>query len=221
MKAQRVLFVLLVIGLCVFLVSCGSKESPAHDGNEHQGVSDDVKTPTALTDEELRRFSEDFFNHTGDVCLPNHFLTCEFDSAADVDLYALFYDGVSRDINLSIGDKEKEAVKAFIGGDLMLDFVKLPADDVDALLQKYIGLSLEETNKKNLDEFVWMDEYGAYYIMHGDTNADLYTFVSGEKTADGLITLRYETKLEEPKTTGIVTLRETEDGYLFVSNAHD
>ena len=51
---------------------------------------------------------------------------------------------------------------------------------MDAFLQEYLGVALDETNKKNLDQFIYLEEYDAYYLLHGDTNFQRCTVTSLE-----------------------------------------
>ena len=57
--------------------------------------------------------------------------------------------------------------------------------EMDAFLQEYLGVALDETNKKNLDQFIYLEEYDAYYLLHGDTNFQRCTVTSLEQNEDG------------------------------------
>ena len=69
--------------------------------------------------------------------------------------------------------------------------------------------------KKNLDQFIYLEEYDAYYLLHGDTNFQRCTVTSLEQNEDGTITLTYE---QESGEKGIVTLKGSKGSYQFVSN---
>ena len=87
------------------------------------------------------------------------------------------------------------------------------------ILKKYMGISLEETNKVELDSMHYLAEYDAYYCMHGDTNYNRYTMEKGFFNEDGTITLLYKivsSYRNEPRY--IVTLKPVGDGYQFISN---
>lgn len=86
---------------------------------------------------------------------------------------------------------------------------------MDDFLQKYAGVTLDETNKKDLDQFIYLEEYDAYYLLHGDTNFQRCKVLSLEKNEDGTIVLTYEQESGEKE---IVTLKESGDSYQFISN---
>ena len=86
---------------------------------------------------------------------------------------------------------------------------------MDAFLQEYLGVALDETNKKNLDQFIYLEEYDAYYLLHGDTNFQRCTVTSLEQNEDGTIALTYE---QESGEKGIVTLKGSKGSYQSVSN---
>ena len=93
--------------------------------------------------------------------------------------------------------------------------IKTQRTEMDAFLQEYLGVALDETNKKNLDQFIYLEEYDAYYLLHGDTNFQRCTVTSLEQNEDGTITLTYE---QESGEKGIVTLKGSKGSYQFVSN---
>lgn len=79
-------------------------------------------------------------------------------------------------------------------------------------------MALDETNKKNLDQFIYLEEYDAYYLLHGDTNFQRCTVTSLKQNEDGTIALTYE---QESGEKGIVTLKGSKGSYQFVSNKEE
>lgn len=105
------------------------------------------------------------------------FLTSAYARPQDVDLGALFYTGVdlreSAVPDASHNPVTQEDMRVYLlhRGELEhpIDMDKLPREEMDALLRKYLGLGLEETNKVGL-WFPYFPETDAYYHLHGDTN---------------------------------------------------
>jgi hypothetical protein len=114
---------------------------------------------------------------------------------------------------------EREAVIAYNDWDAEPDCPceKISSGNMNAVLMRYAGLTVAETEKVGLNNFTYLEEYDAYYYYHGDTNyRAAITFSGGERQGD-LIRLYYEDTFMADGEK-ILTLRETEDGYLFVSN---
>lgn len=169
----------------------------------------------ALTGEELRFFNEQYFNGGGVqdeygnsvYTIRNQFANPLnlYDKPEDIDIHELFY---CHGTELSGG----EELQAVFGMDELLGApaFKVTADEIDRVLTQYTGLTLEQTNRVNLDDTEYSPEYNAYYWMHGDTNypGNLY-FSVGTRAGD-------EVKLYQNSlfSSGwyCVTLEEQEDG---------
>lgn len=199
---KRVKIFLLLFTLCCALTACGTK--PADDT-----PPPDDEAPAVDVD----WFNTEFFNVGSGVCMTNMLLSSYYDTAADIDLYELFYNGM--DEQETITDEERAALVEICQWATEVGVSKVSAARMDAFLQEYLGVTLDETNKKNLDQFFYIEEYDAYYNAHGDTNFQRCTVLSGERDEDGVITLTYE---QEGGKKGIVTLKESGDGYRFMSN---
>ena len=216
-----VLLALLLAGLClVHLTGCTGKEPDPAEQSGPAAAPDpgpDTTQPAApadgpLTEEELQCFNEEFFN--GDsMNIRNQFLLSVYETAADVSLFELFYNGTGQDETMT--DEEWAAFEA-AGGFVETDVTKVSTIRADAVLKENTGLTLAETSRVGLDAFIYLPEYDAYYMAHGDTNYWEVSITSGER-AEGLIHLFYDD--EYSGSQKCVTLRETEDGgYQFVSN---
>ena len=88
--------------------------------------------------------------------------------------------------------------------------------EMDALLREKLGIGLSETQKIGLDSFYYLEDYDGYYLVTGDTNFKRCNVVSGIWEGKDLLALEYEKEDEEGRWR--VTLRKTDEGYLFVSN---
>ncbi len=219
-KPRQVLAAVVTAAVLVAAVSActftGVSPSPADQG------------PTALTGEELSWFNESFFNSdAGDedaelygggiyggiyYTLRNQFANPMnlYDKPEDVDLYELFY---------CDGDVLTDEEYAALGlADAPCPYYKLTAQQIDDLLKKNIGLTLEQTNKVNFT-YTYNETLEAYVWGHGDTNYCGVTFTAGEKeqTADGAIVRLYRQDWDQ--TWYCVTLSEQGEGkYWFVSH---
>lgn len=171
-----------------------------------------------LTKENLKWFETEFFN-LEDNRITNQFLTSEYQTPADISLRELFYDG-----NGIVGgenyasETEKQLLGRYIE-DIYTDVARTTRKDMNDILKKYMGISLEETNKVEIDSMHYLAEYDAYYCMHGDTNYNRYTMEKGFFNEDGTITLLYKIVSDyrnEPRY--IVTLKPVGDSYQFISN---
>lgn len=95
-------------------------------------------------------------------------------------------------------------------------------------MQRYLGISLEESEKNGLDTFYYNPEYDAYYLMRSDAMGTFVQVKSGERKEDGTVVLVYLRSgqpfahLKEKELEALpqyqVVLKETETGYQFVSN---
>lgn len=172
----------------------------------------------SLSDEEIAGFNTEFFNNETNQ-MNNMLLSSEYDTPEEIDLSRLFYNGFynSAGDRWSQADGEELALLAELDSEaLYLDVMKVTAEELEAVLQEKLGLGLEETQKKGLENFYYMEEYDSYYLIHGDSNFDWCSVTSGTREAGGKITLEYTKEYEGGRWT--VTLQETDGGYLFVSN---
>ncbi len=158
--------------------------------------SETLETPEdgPLTAEELERFNTEVFNGDG-FNMMNQFLFLAVEAPKDyqqIDLFQLFYNGTGAPMEVTEEERQAVADAAYGGEDPMVDLVKCPASEMDAVLRKYLGLTLDETDRWCLDRFTYLEEYDAYYDFHGDTNyPGEVTFTSG-KWKDGKVLLYYE-----------------------------
>ena len=197
---KRVKIFLLLFTMCCTLTACGTK--PVEDVTQP-----DDETPAVDVD----WFNTEFFNMGSGVCMTNMMLSSYYDTAADIDLYELFYNGPT-----GIQEEVTEAEQTAIGPVTFEHYpIKTQRTEMDDFLQKYAGVTLDETNKKYLDQFIYLEEYDAYYLLHGDTNFQRCKVLSLEKNEDGTIVLTYEQESGEKE---IVTLKESGDSYQFISN---
>ena len=207
---KKRLSIVLLLVLAVLLTGCG------------QG---DKVVP--LTEAELEYFNgTEFFNNYENRS--NQFLGSLYDSPEQINMYELLY--CDTGVREEITDKEIFTAYAVLIGEEYNEDVDIPCGcdkmttaKIDEFLQKYTGLTLAETDKIGLDYFINLEEYDAYYHFHGDTNWTDVVFTKGERQGD-MIRLYYDGAFYKNDGTldkhgeSVVTLRQTEEGYQFVSN---
>lgn len=188
--------------------------------------TDAAEIDRPLTEEELRFFNEAFLDGEGYPGRLNQFLTSLYNVPEDIDLYELLYNGTGEE--LAEGEREAVTAALFDGEDPGVDLSKSSAAGIDELLTEYMGLTLAETNRVNLDALHYVASYDAYYLFHGDTNSPGSTQFTAGRRVGGLIHLYYDAAErylngEFAEGWACLTLRETEDGrYRIVSHRlHD
>ena len=169
----------------------------------------------ALTGEELEFFYGVFFNY-GDEQMTNMFLTSEYYSPKDIDLGLLFYDGIYDVDRVEVTEKERQLLVERYGIELYGTVVAMPREMIDATLQKYTKLTLEETNKVGWD-FYYLEEYDRYYRIATDCSWPEVVILKGWKNAEGTIVLEHS---EWFHTSGVyrLILHEENGRYYFAAN---
>ena len=183
-----------------------------------------------LNQEEIQYFQTQFFSNflENTLKMENMFLTSTYSIAEEIDLYKLFCNGIH--VTSQITDEEKETLKRYLKAEEVdrKDIIRISMPQMDELLNKYIGLTLETTQRNGLEQFTYLEEYDAYYLKHEDANYKLVEISDGFRTEDGQIVLLYYDiiKLYDDsymlKDQYIVTLQPRGKGsnlsYQFVSN---
>ena len=96
------------------------------------------------------------------------FLNSAYERPEDVDLYMLLREGTglteNRFASFYRHPEEGSWLLAHLGAwSFIDDTLKFPREDVEALLQKYLGLGLEEVNRVGLDTLYYVPEADAWY----------------------------------------------------------
>lgn len=176
----------------------------------------DGQEGTLLTEELLAEYQE-LFDQYGTWY--SQALTSTYETAAEVDLYAYFYNGIPG-ADEALSDQEEEFLhtvwEEFDGS---LDVVRIPAGEMDAVLSAYFGLSLDQTDQRGVEEMPYLEETDCYYIYKSDSNAMKVTPHSGYELADGTVALHYISDvLTGTEEEYVVVVRPTDDGVQVVSN---
>ena len=102
------------------------------------------------------------------------FLNSAYEGPEDVDLYMLLQNGTGLTENRLASfykhPEEGSWLLEHLGAwSFINDTLKLPRQDVEALLQKYLGLGLEEINRVGLDQLYYVPEADAWYKGQSDS----------------------------------------------------
>lgn len=155
-------------------------------------------------------------------------LSSSYARPEDVDLYLFFYDGLPGGDRLSNEElRELYSEDAF---DEDGDFMGPPTDrmaraEMDKVLKQIFGLGLEDSSKRGLDGFGYLEESDCYYHCHGDTNMEERRITAARRQSDGTVLVTYEDGFWNDLTDGCYPALHTAalrpDGagnYLVVSN---
>ena len=221
-KSRIIILAIATVFTLLFSVGCSGVTADSNIATEQpntantETVADENPGIVSLTNEELAHFNgTDFFN--GEYMnIRNQFLSSLYSSPEKIDLFELFYCGNGLEANPAT-DEEISAVLAYLGWDFAgCDLEKNSRANMDAILTQYMGLTLADTDGVGLENMIYLSEYDAYYYFHGDTNYRMsVAFSYGEREGD-IIRLFYDDAFMGGSK--VLTLRETDGRYLFVSN---
>jgi len=89
---------------------------------------------------------------------------------------------------------------------------------LDAFLTEMMGLTLAETNKVGMGNFIYLPEYNTYYWAHGDTNYRAQVTIAAGERRDGNTLLYYEDGFMGGGWKCLTLQDNGQGGYWFVSN---
>lgn len=198
-----------------------STEAPTGQTMMPTGTGPVIPTgAVALTEQELKWFNTEFFaseNTDGNpINIRNMFLRPVYEAPEMIDLKVVFYDGISRDMQMS--QAEIDLFDSVTGKNAPLDNVKIPRADLERIFLENTGLTVEGSQKIGLDQMTYLEQYDAYYLEHGDSAYTLYMVESGYKMDDGTVVLYYADRLSSSTGQWQVTLHQQEETYWFVAN---
>lgn len=189
-----------------------------------------------LTAEELAQFQNMFGDPQGGYKpFLTMFLSSQYQRPEDIHLGWLFREGVpnqepgSTSWGYSISPEEWDALAAVMDPESFewlqdADAYKTPRPVIEDILNRYLGLSLEDSGLVGLDSLLYLPEYDAYYSGARDTAMVWPHFTAGTWLENGGVELVYHNKLQcenhcdNPDATYLLTLTPWEEGWRFVSN---
>ncbi|MBQ2901854.1 MAG: hypothetical protein IJE49_08405 [Agathobacter sp.] len=239
MKNKRLLITLLAL-VMLLLVGCQpNNETPNRDDSETQqedntqqndtqldintedtqlSIPSDIEDAVGTLSAERVEWFEKYYFNLPEKKMRNMFLGyAEYTTAKDIVFPHTFHHGVFGENQTSVSNAEIQLLEQYYGP-CNLDVSKVTIAEMDAALLTYTGLSYEKTNKVGMNSFYYLEKYDAYYYMAGDTSYSTYDILSGEKHADGTITLQYCSAHNIPADVYEVTIRKVGDEYQFLSN---
>ncbi len=194
--------------------------SDEYNGDLSNGPSTgDTEEPEDIFTSEgsLTWFQEVFFDREKNP-MALAFLTCKYSSPAEIDFYEVFYQGAQGVEGGVITEEERQAVTG--GVDFGGEMVKLTITQMDTVLKQYMNVTVDQTNKKSLDKFTYLDAYNAYYTSHADTNLVMPHIQTCNPAEDGSYHITWIDKngIESGSDIYELVLKKDGDRYIFVSN---
>lgn len=174
-----------------------------------------------ISEDLMQSLVAEYFKSYTFQCIASHFLTDVYTIPEDINLYELFYCGsYIIGTNSMASEEEKQLLLDRYLDEIYTDVFRIKTWEMNEVLQKYMGITLEETNKIGLDKMYYLEEYDAYYMMHADTNWFFANFEAGKINDDGTITLQYyrDNYYDGTTPTYWVTLKEVDGKYYIISN---
>lgn len=212
---KRICIFLLILLTFYSLHGCSSQDTMTSVEPEKEGVhlpSESIGK-SMLSEDEITWFNTEYFNSGDSINMRNMMLCSQYHVIADIDLFQLFYNGIPG-IEQQISSEERADLTEYNEANIDLDIIKITHTQINEFLQEYAGVNLEDTNQNGLDQFIYLEEYDAYYLIHSDINYFHCNIISGTRNEDDTITLKYEMNNER----AAVTMKENENGYQFISN---
>ncbi len=194
------------------------EEAEESTQNTEEKETDVEKTEPVINEEtrelskeeldELTKFAQEYSTYG--------FLLSEYDAPEDVELGEVFHTGAGFGEEMSTPEVEAY-LKECNQEELYTDCVKVSAKNVEAVLQKNLGLGLADMHTKM--DGVYLADYDAYYHESGDTNYIAFICESGQVKGD-IYTVKFVNERKEfwPTYAMETTLEKTADGYHFLSN---
>lgn len=165
------------------------------DSPPDEWENDPLPSETVLDENSLTAF-QTLFTWKPDNPWYSMALTNQYAKPEDVDIHLFFYNGIPG-----------RGASAH----------KLPVSEMDEILTRYFGLSLEQTNGVGLDALLYDGAADSYYDSHGDfATGETPNMRMGYLREDGTIVLYYT--FGDMSQMMILTLRPWENGYQILSN---
>lgn len=229
MKGMRkaFLFTLSIILIVQVCTSCHQISTPQPDNIEETSRHTDYPKASPLSKRELAYFNKEFFNQFPSIS--NLFLTSVYNSPKDIDFSAFCLYGIGASLNIDKDEMENAIGANFFVKDQAHSVLKFTVTELDAILTKFIGMSLSETAGIGLDSFTYLSNYDAYYLVIDKVfNLPNINFISGDRIGN-IVRLYYDASSlfsdiifnpngSSDNYSACVTLQETCDGYRFISN---
>lgn len=227
----------IVVSVALIVCVCGCVQLELPDMPSTDPTTAPTSEPTTLQapigqsgtpvdDETLRFFEQEILQYPSWY---NMILTTQFSVPEDADLYFIFYNGIGENgavaENKELTQEEIDCLTG-LGYEMEYAYSRISVEGMNAVLLRYLGISFEASNKRGLEDFIYLESTGCYYHQHTDANMLMdFTVESGYSYEDGTIHLYYSTgKNSNPRfaENRVVVLRAIQndqgDTYQIVSN---
>lgn len=162
-----------------------------------------------LLNKELYRSEHDWYNMA---------LTSYYESPEQINLYYLFYGGFLNQDPKEPTPEEKAYLEGEHGFIEPYELHRLPVADMDAILQEYFDITLNETDQIGLEDLVYWEKTDCYYSGHTDALGVSDVVVTNiEVQTDGTYKVSYETG-DSMIGSSVVVMRPVYHDWQFVSN---
>ena len=217
-----ILMVTLIVG-CTFAGAPETTEPPettTPPGVDNDMSDQDEEPPSwtaPSTEAQLKAYIEELLNPQPDRSEADWYpraLTSFYETPAQIDLFQLFYAGIPGGNN-SITHEEQAFLETCPGYEPEFDLVRIPATEMDQVLQQYFGISLEQTDGIGLENFIYWEDGDCYYHSHTDTNLGFIELNKVEMFENGSLRITYTNESDQ---ICVVTLVKSGNGWRIISN---
>lgn len=148
--------------------------SEISSASENEGNPPKART---LSEEECRELQK-FISEVGNY----GFLLSIYEKPQDLDIGQVFFAGAGLELRVP-ADEEREAYLEETGEDEAPNLFRLGATQVNDYLQYRAGVSMEDLSHQ--PDWVYLEDYDAYYLCHGDEETNICSFEVTDAAAQG------------------------------------
>lgn len=156
--------------------------------------ADDTLPGTPVSDSELARLKV-LFDSDGELYGQAIAYGCLYEKPEEIDLRYFFYNGIPG-TEQTLSEAETAYLES-VWGKIYTDVTRLPAAEMEKMVQRYFGLPLQEMKGIGLSSMTYWAQTDCYYIQHGDTNRKLLSIYDARVQDDGTINLYYNEDRDE------------------------
>ena len=143
-------------------------------------------------------------------------LICQYASPSQINLKAFFYNGFE-DEDRTPTDEEQAALQSMPGIDLNLDLIRLPAEKMDAVLNKVFDFRLSWLDATAFEGLVYLESTNCYYHTTSDTRRTERFEVTGADMQLDYRKVRLYYTLDDGQTYAVM-IWPLSSGYRILSN---
>jgi len=177
-------------------------------------VKSNVPMVFAFTQEDIDTFTELFSQKGESVNYYNRLLNAEFEHRTEVDLFRIFCDQDADEAGV-LTDKEMSFLSGKAQINLDAEVMRVSKEKMNAVLQDHLDVKLFDTGKVGLDRFVYFGDTNSYYRNTDSFGSVDFEITEGTWLNNGNVEIHYSVA---DSHSGVITLRNTEKGYVVLSN---